>query len=128
MDTPSIPIGVPVGCTIVNKKARCNGEGSFHVGLKEPTWFKTNAWQDYFYYQWVAGSNIQAGLKTDISALLVGVGEPIQAETNRIQVRPSADIRDYLDSIENTNGDLVFDATNKAQTEQYNDLLFLVYP
>ena len=128
MDTPSIPIGVPAGCTIVNKKARCNGAGSFHVGLKEPTWFKTNAWQDYFYYEWSAVNNIQAGLKTGISALLVGVGEPIQAETNRIQGRPSADIRDYLDSIENTNGDLVFDATNKAQTEQYNDLLFLVYP
>lgn len=123
-DIPSASIG----CSVVAGKARCNGLGTFNIGLKEATWFKTNLWQDYFYYHWSSIPSLQVGTKTGISALLIGTGQAINSETGRVQIRPSVDIRDYLDSAENTDGNNVFDKLNKQRTDQYNDQSLVIEP
>jgi hypothetical protein len=109
-----------LGCS---SAAVCNGAGEFDIGLKEPTWFKSNLWQDYFYYHQSSLANLQVGTKTGVSALLVGASSIIGAQT-----RPSTLIEDYLDSPENTNGDNVFDAIGTLRTNVYNDQSFIVAP
>lgn len=110
----------------------CNAAGSFTIGLKESTWFKTNLWQDYFYYQWSPAANLQVGGKVGISALLIATGSAIVALPPAIkgspQLRPSNNILDYLDSAENTDGNLIFDATNKQKASNYNDQTYIVAP
>ena len=125
-----------LGCSTSALNAACNNAGSFNIGLNEAGWFKTNLWQDYFYYTWSSASDLQAGARVGISALLIGAGEPIinppfaakGAPQSRppINLLPSLD--DYLDSAENTNGDTIFDATNQAKTNAYNDQVFVVAP
>ena len=61
------------GCSLAGNNATCNAAGSFNVGLNVPTWFKTNLWQDYFYYHQSTTSNISVGADT-VSALIIGVG------------------------------------------------------
>lgn len=123
-DVPS----ASAGCTVVAGKARCNGAGTFNIGLKESTWFKTNLWQDYFYYQWSASPSLQVGTQTGISALLIGTGQPLISETGIAQIRPSNNILDYLDSAENTNGNNTFDKQTKRHTDKYNDLPLIIEP
>lgn len=114
----------------------CNNSGSFTIGLREADWFKTNLWQDYFYYQWSSASDLQTGAKVGISALLIGAGEPIitppfaakGAPQSRSPINPLSNLEDYLDSVENTNGNTIFDATNQIKTNGYNDQVFVVSP
>jgi hypothetical protein len=125
--TYTIPVYADVysstgSCTNISP-AVCNGMGTYNIGLKEPTWFKSNLWQDYFYYHQSSLANLQVGTKTGVSALLVGAGSIIGAQT-----RPSNLIEDYLDSPENTNGDNVFDAIGTLRTNVYNDQSFIVAP
>ena len=73
------------------------------------------------------------GTRTGIEALVIGAGALIESAPFAIskgsaQARPPALINDYLDSAENTNGDLIFDATTTARTTSYNDQTFVVYP
>lgn len=98
------------------------------VGLREAYWFKENFWQDYFYYQWAATPSLKLGGRTGISALLIGAGAQITSETGVNQIRPNSTIDHYLDSLENTDGDLVFDGLNKPLSNTYNDLPFIVAP
>lgn len=120
------------GCIISGIRAVCNGVGTLTIGLRESDWFKTNLWQDYFYYEWSPTVNLQSGAKTGIAALLIGVREPIvnppYAAKGAPQVRPSPNLDDYLDSVENTDGDNIFDATNKIKSNDYNDQVFVVAP
>ncbi|MGB7815406.1 MAG: hypothetical protein WBL28_03540 [Methylotenera sp.] len=119
------------GCVKSGGNAACNAIGSFTIGLKEPIWFKTNLWQDYFYYEWSPTANIQAGAKAGISALLIGAGSALpttEALPAIPQSRPSNNIADYLDSTENADGDFTFDATNKQKTSNYNDQTTIVAP
>ncbi len=129
LDIPVPPIpSASGGCSAIYNKARCNGMGSFNIGLKESPWFKTNFWQDYFYYQWSAIPNLQVGGKTGISALIIGTGQTIVSEVGITQNRPSSSILDYLDSTENTNGNNVFDGPNKQHNNNYNDQPLIVEP
>jgi hypothetical protein len=109
------------------------------LGLSEPTWFKTNLWQDYFYYQWSPTASLQAGAKTGISALLIGTGSeilnPPYAFKGLPQARPSNMIAEYLDSDENTNGgtpqdltNIKFEAVSKMKVNNYNDQTYIVSP
>lgn len=120
------------GCSISSSNAVCTSSGSFNIGLKEPTWFKNNLWQEYLYYRWSASSNLQVGTTTGVSALVVGAGRPITATPFAVkglaQTRPSSNLNDYLDSAENTDGDLVYDATNTSTSNSYNDQTFIVAP
>lgn len=115
-------------CTISGTQVNCTNAGTFSIGLKEPAWFKTNLWQDYLYYEWSATSALQLGSKNGLSAILINAGSLTTSEIGRIQIRPSNNIQDYLDSIENTNNDTLFDAANKQKTNQYNDQTFVVRP
>lgn len=126
------------GCSVVGGNAACNASGTFRVGLKVPPWFTDNLWQQYFYYQAYDGiDTLTVGSSAGVKALVVGTGAPIVSLPYAVhitpppltaQIRPSVNITDYLDSIENTNGDLIFEASNKTRTSNYNDQIFIVAP
>jgi len=97
-----------------------------------PTWFQTNGWQDYVYYQMTRPADIN-GLVTGgkkAAAIVVTVSSAITTApyTSKAssQSQPSCNLNDYMDSTENTNGDNVFEATNKIKSQNYNDQIFLV--
>lgn len=123
------------GCTfptsnLPRDELNCNDSGPFTMGLREPIWFKDNQWQDYFYYEWSPTSTLQVGEKAGVGAILIGTGGVLastQAQPS-LQIRPSSDIRHYLDSIQNTNNDQIFDATNKQKSNIYNDQTYIVMP
>lgn len=122
-------------CTISGDDVQCSGDGSFGVrGLEMPDWFTSNSWQDYFYYHKRLAGDLQAGARTGIQAILAGTNRPISAapyaasKPASSQTRPSTSLNDYLDSVENADGDLVYDATNTPQSANYNDRLFVVLP
>ena len=128
-------VGMPTltgACILAGGEIKCNDLGTFDLGLKQNSWFKQNFWQDYFYYQWSPTANLQAGGKMGISALLVATGGAIVnlpfAIKGSPQIRPSNSIADYLDSAENTDGNLIFDATNKQKTSNHNDQAYIVAP
>ena len=130
-------VSVANGCVLLNSvSVVCNAVGSFKIGLKEPTWFKTNLWQDYFYYHQSSTPILQVGHKpsdpgyqqgeiyhTGIYALIIGTGSILVRQT-----RPSSFVADYLDSPENTNGDSVYDAIGTVRNVNYNDQSFIVAP
>ena len=76
-----------------------------------------------------------------VHSLLISSGKsivapPFASSKAAVQAaRPSCDVKDYLDSSENTNGvlvngsaDLVYDATNTARGSSYNDQMVTVAP
>ncbi|MEQ1767361.1 MAG: hypothetical protein ABL859_08030 [Methylotenera sp.] len=120
------------GCSVVGGNATCNANGTFRVGLKVPQWFTDNLWQEYFYYQWSATSDIQTGQHGSVAALVIGTGNTLINAPFTIkgspQSRPSVDILDYLDSAENINLDAVFDGLDTPRSSTYNDQMFIVAP
>ena len=132
------------GCSLVSGNATCNAAGDFYVGLNVPSWFKTNLWQDYFYYHQSSSSVLQlgqphkVGYHTSISALIIGVGATLSTLTTptvyaykgAAQLRPSASEDDYLDSAINVNGksNNLYDAIGTLRTSNYNDQMFIVAP
>ena len=110
------------------KRITCNDAGQFAIGLDVPNWFTSNLWQDFLYYNWTTGNDISLGTRTDISALIVNTGVATTNELGHVQARPSTQIDDYLDSLENTNTDLKFESTNKRKTSSYNDQSFVIAP
>lgn len=124
-------------CTLFGSTVDCNGSGSFTIMETQLStslagWFTDNLWHNYFYYHKSNTSGLQAGTQGNIKALVIGAGAPIIgapfASKGAAQVRPSGSINDYLDSAENTNGNLLFDATNKPRSSSYNDQVFIVTP
>jgi len=90
-----------------------------------PTWFSENRWQDTLYYQLTRPTNLVGiDVGTKKSGAMVATTGPIVSG----QARPSCTISDYLDSEENTDGDMTFDATSKQRTINYNDQTFVVAP
>ena len=122
------------GCSLSGSNAACTGAGTFNVGLNVPSWFRSNLWQEYFYYRWNSPANLQVGMRTNIEALVIGAGSlitsaPFAASNGGMpQARPSVSISDYLDSTENTDGDSIFDATTIPSSADYNDQSFIVAP
>lgn len=116
------------GCSVVGDNLECNNTSTFGIGLKEPIWFKANSWQEYMYYRSSTLNDISAGTQNGISALLIGVGDIINSEAGIAQARPSNNIQDYLDSIENIDMDVNYDSVLKKSTNAYNDQLFIISP
>ncbi|MCX7626862.1 MAG: hypothetical protein N2Z69_00370 [Methylophilaceae bacterium] len=133
------------GCSLAggcgSTTVTCSTTGSFTTSACSdpplsslPAWFSANKWQDFFYYRLSRSSpTMTVGNRSGIQALLVGTGKPITSSPfvvakGSAQVRPSCALNDYLDSLENTNADLVFDAPNTPRTRQYNDQVFIVAP
>lgn len=120
------------GCTYSGNNVECTGVGSFDTKLNFPNWFTIDNWQDFFYYHRSNTSALQAGNQTGIKALLIGTGAAISSSPftskGSAQSRPSNNINDYLDSPENTNQDLKFDATSQLFSSSYNDQTFIIAP
>lgn len=106
-----------------------------------PDWFLGNRWQDLIYYQFSSqcefatpgcvGANLTVGGKPNVRSLVAAVGARLDATElvpNILQGRPSTNIDDYLDSVLNTDGDLVFDRDSKLLTNTYNDQILVVAP
>ncbi len=100
-----------------------------------PTWLTTNRWHDYFYYRSANNetSKLSSGGRVDIDALLIGasgaiVSPSVAASKGTNQVRPSCVLNDYLDSVENTNDDSVFDSYIQPRNLNYNDRVYIVAP
>jgi hypothetical protein len=126
------------------KVVTCNAAGTFSSAtcsdpafnsfLTSLPWFTANNWQDYLYYQLSrATPTLTVGSITGVQALLAATGRPIATAPYAVskgsaQNRPSCSVNDYLDSVENANADLVFDAGNTARGSKYNDQVFIVAP
>ena len=126
-----------VNCSLSGNNVECNaGNGAFGIkGLNIPSWFTDNNWQDYFYYHKRTVADLQVGSRVNVEALVIGTGSPISSapfaasKSASAQTRsPSSNINDYLDSAENTDADLVFDATTTRRSTNYNDQSFIVAP
>ena len=131
-------------CSGGNGSVTCTGTGSFsssggtcthpNPGLATlPSWFTDNRWQDFMYYAistdcnyatpGCASGSLTVGAKANIHALVISAGRMLGT-----QLRPSANIADYLDSVENTDLDSVFDAVGTPRSSTYNDQMFIVAP
>lgn len=103
-------------------------------GSQLPAWIMSNRWYDYFYYASSRGGvKLTGGGKINVDSLLIGTGRPIIAPFSVIskvgdQARPSCAVNDYLDSIENTNANQIFDRQNITRTPNYNDHTYIVAP
>jgi hypothetical protein len=122
----ALPTVSPTGCLSTNSVS-CSSAGNFLFEVcgdppfnsiltnsVMPTWFEANKWQDYIYYD--RNASLVVGTKTGVEALLITVGASQTGQT-----RPSCGITSYLDSLENTNEDLIFEKTTKPRTYSYND-------
>lgn len=114
-----------------------NTRGRIPIGticpLSTPTWFSVNAWNNFIYYTRAPnGQALTVGSATNVTTLIITVGRrlnnticngsPYVSQASR----PSANICDYLDDTENTNGDNTY--TNALITPTYNDQTFIVAP
>lgn len=134
----------------------CTGPGNFSVTncshpnkllATMPAWFIDNQWQDYIYYAvsnncsaastGCAAANLRVGAHNNVHALVIapGITLPVTEVLAAPQVRPSGNITDYLDSLVNTDGgtptdptNIIFDATSKMKSIDYNDQPLIVAP
>jgi len=125
--------GYPVQCI----GASSDASGTFthdclEVPLILPDWFRSNRWQDYFYYRTSRGEteDLASGDKSGLKAILIGAGAPLNpSDHGANQSRPSCVEEDYLDSDENIGGELLkFDPNYMPKTSTYNDKVFIVAP
>ena len=145
----TIPTVAPSGCSS-SSSATCTQTGtgtsagtfSFNACADQPfnsvttnsllpAWLTANKWQDYIYYD--SSSGLTVGANTAVQALLVTSGaaivtSPFTASKGSGQSRPSCILAEYLDSIENSDGDSIFDAVNSPRGTSYNDQIFIVAP
>ncbi|HUW28013.1 MAG TPA: hypothetical protein VMV97_05325 [Sulfuriferula sp.] len=101
--------------------------------LNTPTWFSVNAWNNFVYYALAPGAPmLTVGATTNVQALIIMAGRRLNkticagSPYGPQGARPSANICDYLDDTENTNGDNTY--TNTLITPTYNDQTFIVAP
>lgn len=96
-------------------------------------WFTANRWEAFMYYALSSNCSLsspgctsgflQVGNKTNINALVISTGATLLGQS-----RPSLDLNDYLDSPENADADLNYDAVGTPLTSAYNDQMFIVAP
>ena len=116
-------------------------------------WFNANSWGDYMIYNVAAdctqptpaasalancggasGTRLAAGAVANARALLIGTGPAIitapfaASRPGVAQLRPSSALVDYLDSLENTNSDVRFDAPTAPLARNFNDKTVVVAP
>jgi hypothetical protein len=138
----TFPTKTALGCSNSNSVITCNTSngvfsscGDADFGVQLPSWFKTNQWQNFVYYQMTrpALASLNVGIRST-EALLVTTGKPINTVPFAVsrgasQLRPSCNtLNNYLDSVENANGDAVYDATSTQDSASYNDQTFVVAP
>ncbi|WP_424191988.1 hypothetical protein ACMYR3_10955 [Ampullimonas aquatilis] len=132
------------------------GAGDFLAGM--PGWFNLGKWYNYLYYTVApacipgtvkcnrpAPNNtyLRVGTLINSRALLITTGRPVINVPAQIPALttppyaakggaqtgyPSMLVSDYLDSIENTNGNDTYDPVETVRSTIYNDQLFIVSP
>lgn len=120
-----------------------------------PDWFRNNNWDQFLYYtmansctQTIRGCGtppyLAAGSSTNLQALLIATGRPVAnvagqtpsmttppfaaAKGSAQTGFPSTNVNDYLDSLENANGNDTYDAVGTARSTIYNDQMIVVAP
>ncbi|PKO91108.1 MAG: hypothetical protein CVU15_11970 [Betaproteobacteria bacterium HGW-Betaproteobacteria-1] len=146
--TSSLRCSLSNACgTVFSRELVCSGFGpgsgglgcsdpTFNTGTSAlPTWIISNRWYEYFYYRTSRGEagNLTTGTRDDVTAMLIGTGGSLLAPAVAVskgadQVRPSCEVNDYMDSIENADEDLVFDAHYLRRNTNYNDRVYIVAP
>lgn len=151
--TPKVPdvTDVSGACSGGNGVVTCTGAGDFSSprsscshpkpGLANlPRWFTENAWQHQIYYalaqnctsavKGCAGAGLTVGGRNQVHAALIAAGPalPVTAAKMSAQARYTNNIADYLDSIENTDNDVVYDAEAIPRNSIYNDQAVIVAP
>jgi hypothetical protein len=129
----------------------CTGYGNFNSPKSNcthpnpwlanfPEWFTVNLWQRYIYYSISSDCsyaakgckvpNLIVGARSNTHAVLISAGAQLPATSvnENPQVRPSNNLNDYLDSIENTNNDSVYDSAGIPRNATYNDQVITVAP
>lgn len=111
------------------------------------TWFTDNNWQDFVYYALsnncsaatpgCTAADLTVGTRGGVHAVVIapGITLPSTEAQPLLQARPSAIVTDYLDSLVNTDGgtpsdpaNIIFDATSKIKSNNYNDQPLIVAP
>lgn len=129
----------------------CTGYGNFNSPKSScshpnpwladfPEWFTVNLWQRYIYYaissdcsyavRGCKDPNLTVGTRDNVHAVLIASGRQLPATSvnPQPQVRPSNNLNDYLDSVENTDNDVVYDAAGIPRNSIYNDQVVIVAP
>lgn len=100
-----------------------------------PAWIIQNQWEDVVFYTLStdcteantgcdsALGKVTVGGNNNVNALVITTGANLTSNA-----RHTSNLSDYLDSVENTNADLNFDAVGKPLTSTYNDQMFIVSP
>ncbi len=151
--TPKVPDVTEVSgaCTGGNGSVTCTGVGDFssprsscsHAkpGLTNlPRWFTVNLWPQEIYYAVAqnctsaatgcVGAGLTVGGRSPVNAVVIAVGRalPGTAAKPSAQMPYTNNIADYLDSIENTDNDVVYDAEAVPRNSMYNDQVMIVAP
>jgi hypothetical protein len=138
-------------CAGGNGSVTCNGFGDFssprsscshsRPGLANlPRWFSVGLWQQYIYYSIASdctsvttgckATGLTVGARNNVDAVVIAAGSELPKTEAKLtaQTRPSNNVVDYLDSIENTDNDLVYDGAGTPRNSTYNDQVIIVAP
>lgn len=87
-----------------------------------PDWFLASGWKHYLYYAAMPGMTVGS---MNAPAVVISTGAALPALG---QIRPSSNLNNYLDSVENRNGPPVFTAAGQPLTNIFNDQAVIVDP
>jgi hypothetical protein len=128
--------GTQRGRLPVNISGTCPPLADWPVALPPPGWFLTDGWYPLIYFTLAPACEYPNILCTP-GTLLTVTGTPAPNNNKQAlvivagrrlagQTRPSTNVADYLDGVENTNGDDVY-LTQSASTT-FNDTVVIVSP
>ncbi len=123
-------------CSSANGTAKSYSNGDVAFDGYLPAWFKDNRWQEYVFYHLTRPEAVLSVGAKNAESVVVTVGRPINSapfasskSPLASQVRPSCNsLNNYLDSVENSDENAVYDATSKLRSANYNDQNFVVSP
>ncbi len=137
---------VVTGCANNNAQITCSGANGAAASCGDvrfdnllPAWFNQNQWGNFVYYRMTvprltpALPALTAGNRnTEVIAITMGRAidsAPFAVSRGAAQVQPSCNtLNNYLDSVENADGNTVYDATSTLRSANYNDQNFVVAP
>lgn len=126
-----------INCKSNNGLLASHANGDAQLDDYLPKWFNQNKWGEYLYYQMTRPEDTTAftvGNKTS-GAIIATVGRPINSapyassKAGVAQTRPSCNaLNNYLDTLENSDGNTPFEPSYKQRAANYNDQTFVVSP